>query len=381
MASLLAAGVAFYLFMSLVPTIVASVAGFGLFLTPQKLQSYSQRVTDLLPADAASLVNNQLERLSATTSSSLGLTALIALAVALWGATGGIAQLLAAVNAIHPDTEQRSGLRVRLLAIGLALGAAGVLLVLIAVIAAGQWAKAQLELGGGGTALLHLGRFVVLFGILYLAMTVVLGLGPNTDQPRKWRHIGVPVATIGWVVATGGFSFWADSFGKYSVTWGALAGVVALLMWFWIGVWVTLLAACLQVEVETQTPQRPNTSSKKVKTRKPKDKQQPRATAKDVETAEMATPRLPASRLAQIAALPEPDATSGRAEDVETQQSVPTESHEATDPESAPAEPESAASAIPTPPRRRSRLGPPPPDGTRPPELRRRPPRRVRTPV
>ena len=121
-ATLLAAGVSFYFFLSLIPALVAAVSIFGLFLNPNALESLSKTLIEVLPADAASLVQNQLEQLANTGSSSLSFGAIAALVIAFWGASGGIANLLKAVNFMYETGSQRSYVAGRALGLALTLG-------------------------------------------------------------------------------------------------------------------------------------------------------------------------------------------------------------------------------------------------------------------
>ena len=56
-----------------------------------------------------------------------------------------------------------------------------------------------------------------------------------------------------WLVATIGFSLYVDNFGSYGKTYGALAGVVVLLLWLWISAFIVLLGAEMNAEAEQQT--------------------------------------------------------------------------------------------------------------------------------
>jgi len=42
------------------------------------------------------------------------------------------------------------------------------------------------------------------------------------------------VATIGWLVVSAGFAFYASHFASYAKTYGALASIVVVLLWLWL---------------------------------------------------------------------------------------------------------------------------------------------------
>jgi Virulence factor BrkB len=64
---------------------------------------------------------------------------------------------------------------------------------------------------------------------------------------------GSVIATIIWIAASVGFSFYVANFGSYGKTYGALAGVVVLLIWFWITALAVLIGAEINAEAEAQT--------------------------------------------------------------------------------------------------------------------------------
>ncbi|MFI5428198.1 YhjD/YihY/BrkB family envelope integrity protein [Aeromicrobium sp. UC242_57] len=61
---------------------------------------------------------------------------------------------------------------------------------------------------------------------------------------------GVIVASALWVVVSIGFSVYVDNFGSDGKTYGALAGVVVLLLWLWIGLYAILFGATVEAVEE-----------------------------------------------------------------------------------------------------------------------------------
>lgn len=253
-APLLAAGVSFYFFLSLIPALVAAVSVFGLFLNPNTLETLSGTLAGLLPADAASLVQGQLEDLAGATNSSLSFGALIAIAVALWGASGGIANLLKAVNFMYETGNQRSFVAGRALALILTLGAGLLLIVVIGVLSARHWVPLFLTDSEIGRHVIEIVRWGILVAALTAALTVVFAFAPQDRQKGKPFWIGIAFATATSAVSTAGFSFYVGAFGRYQATYGTLAGVIVLLLWLWIAVWSILAGACVHAEYAERTP-------------------------------------------------------------------------------------------------------------------------------
>lgn len=86
------------------------------------------------------------------------------------------------------------------------------------------------------------------------ALAVVYRWAPSRDAPKfRWVSVGALAATVLWLLVSIGFSVYVANFGKYAKTYGALAGVVVLLMWLWLTVYAVLLGAEVNAESEQQT--------------------------------------------------------------------------------------------------------------------------------
>lgn len=86
---LIAAGVAFYAFLALFPAIIAAVLLYGLLADPSQVASQVDQIGSALPSSAQSLLSEQMTSLTSTNQQTLGIGLVIALAVALWSASGG----------------------------------------------------------------------------------------------------------------------------------------------------------------------------------------------------------------------------------------------------------------------------------------------------
>ena len=82
-------------------------------------------------------------------------------------------------------------------------------------------------------------------------------------MPRSftWTSVGALVAAVLWVVASLGFSLYVNNFGSYNKTYGALAGVVVLLLWLYLTSYIILLGAEINAESEKQTKKDTTTGS------------------------------------------------------------------------------------------------------------------------
>ena len=83
---IVAAGVAFYGFLALIPLMGAIVLTYGLFADPQTVVSHAGSITNMIPGEAGQLIGQQLLSVVQTSGGKKGLGLVLALAVAIWGA-------------------------------------------------------------------------------------------------------------------------------------------------------------------------------------------------------------------------------------------------------------------------------------------------------
>jgi membrane protein len=251
--ALLAAGVAFYALLALVPTLVALVSIYGLVADPEDIQSTVDDTLSAAPTEVQDLVSSQLDSIVQGSSSGLRLGAVVGLAVALWSASSGMKNLMGALTLAYDETEGRAFLRLRGVALGLTL--AGV--VLVCVLAAGLVApNALADSGATGTArsVLLVARWPVAAAIAILALSLLYRWGPDRRTPQwRWTLPGAVLAAAVWLVASIGFSVYTSNFGTYNETYGALGAIVVVMLWLFISAFATILGAELNSELERQT--------------------------------------------------------------------------------------------------------------------------------
>ena len=90
--------------------------------------------------------------------------------------------------------------------------------------------------------------------LVSVSLAATYRYAPSREE-AKWRWVswGGILATILWLAASAGFSFYVAKFGNYDKTFGSLGAVVVLLTWLYISAYVVLLGACLNAEMERQT--------------------------------------------------------------------------------------------------------------------------------
>ena len=252
--SLVAAGVAFYGLLAVFPAITALLGISGLLLDPSDVTAQIENIAAMLPASAADIVINQATAVAGSETGGLSISVVIGLSLALYSASKGVSSLMEGINVAYDETDQRGfisrTLLVLALTIFLMLGmivGIGAVLVLPAILS-------FFQLGGVVGILISLGRWVLLMLGATVAFMVLFRFAPHR-RAAEWRWLipGAILATVLWLVASIGFSIYAENFGSYQESFGTLAGAIVLLMWLWISAYVVLVGAELNSEAEAQT--------------------------------------------------------------------------------------------------------------------------------
>ena len=253
--SLVAAGVAFYGLLAMVPLLGATVLTYGMVASSQTVLHNVQSMATAMPQDVAKLIGDQLLNVVRTSGSKKGIGLLVALAIAIWGARNAAGSIVIALNIAYEEEEKRGWVKVTLLS--LAITIAAVVLALVGGAAIGIMAQLESALPGVGPAGVIAGKviaYVLLGGVAAAAAATLYRYGPSRTRARwTWITPGSLFFAIGWVVLTLGFGFYVSHFARYNVTYGSLGGVVVLVTWMYLSSFVLLFGAEFNSEVEHQT--------------------------------------------------------------------------------------------------------------------------------
>jgi membrane protein len=251
--TLVAGGVAYAWFLALFPGLIAAVLIYGLVTDPSQVESQVNNMASGLPSDAQSLITTQLKSIAGG-SGGFGLGLVISIALALWSASAGMAGLVEAVNIAYDEDEDRNFVVKRALALVLTIGFLIFLAVAVTLVAVFPIVLSQLGTSPVVEIIAQVVRWAILAGAAIVALGLIYRIGPDRDAPAvRWLSLGSVLAALIWIAASVGFSFYVDNFSSYGKTYGALAGVVVLLIWFWITALVVLLGAEINAETEAQT--------------------------------------------------------------------------------------------------------------------------------
>jgi membrane protein len=253
--TLVSAGVAFYAFLAFVPLLSAFVLTYGLVAEPASVVRHMQSLTSVMPQNAAGIIGDQLKSMVETGGGQKGLGLLVAIAIALYGATKGATSIMSALNIAY-DVEETRGFVTRTL-LSFAMTAGALLTMFLAVVAvAGTNALEELlpSLSGITHVLIKIMLWAVAASAVVLLLALIYRYGPNRPQaPWRWITPGSAVAAIAWIAATAGFGLYVSNFGNYNATYGSLGAVIVFLTWLYLSAYIVLLGAELNSEIEHST--------------------------------------------------------------------------------------------------------------------------------
>ncbi|HEX8488618.1 MAG TPA: YihY/virulence factor BrkB family protein, partial [Propionibacteriaceae bacterium] len=249
---LLAAGMAYYAFLSIFPALIAAVLLYGLFADPAQISEQINSLGSALPGEVRDLVTQQLTMASG--SGKAGFGAVVAILLALFSASGGVGNMMTAINTAYDEEETRGFLKKRGIALALTLGALVFFLLVVTLVAVLPAVLQVFGTSGIVFFLIQVARWALIVVVISVALAVLYRVAPDRDAPKmRWTSVGAAIATVLWIVASVGFSLYVANFGSYAKTYGALAGIVILLLWLFITSYAILLGAEINAESEQQT--------------------------------------------------------------------------------------------------------------------------------
>lgn len=249
-----AAGLTYYAVLSLFPALLALVSLLGLFGDAGKTTSaILDIVQQFAPGPGVDAMRQPIEEL--TRSNAAGFALVFGILVALWSASGYTTAFSRAMNRVYEVDEGRGFVKLRgtMLAVTI-VAVLGAALVAAMLVLSGPVAEAIGGAIGLSEALLtvwNIAKWPVLIVIVVAIIAVLYYFTPNVKQPKfRWMSMGSLIALVIFALASLGFGFYVANFSNYNKTYGALAGVIIMLLWLWILNMSLLFGAEFDAEME-----------------------------------------------------------------------------------------------------------------------------------
>jgi len=243
-----AAGLSFFFLLSLFPLLIFLSSLFAYVQVPFLFEQTLAIMGRVVPGEAMNVVqgvaNDVLRNNPRLLSFGIGW--------AIFAASGGYSALITILNIAYGVPEGRPYWKKRLIACGLTLLTGAMILVaLIATVLGpefGNWVAAHIEVGRLPHAWWPFLRWTLITFFAVLSVEAIYFLAPNVRQRFVDQVPGAAVAVLSWITASWALSWYLRQFAHYAQTFGALAAVVGLMMWFY----VTALALILGAEINAE---------------------------------------------------------------------------------------------------------------------------------
>lgn len=249
-----AAGLTYYAVLSLFPALLALVSLLGLFGDAGKTTSAMlDIVQQFAPGPGVDAMRQPIEEL--TRSNAAGFALVFGILVALWSASGYTTAFSRAMNRVYEVDEGRGFVKLRgtMLAVTV-VAVIGAVLVAAMLVLSGPVAEAAGKVIGMSETFLtvwNIAKWPVMIVLVVMVIAVLYYFTPNVKQPKfRWMSMGSFIALVIFALASLGFGFYVANFSNYNKTYGALAGVIIMLLWLWILNMSLLFGAEFDAEME-----------------------------------------------------------------------------------------------------------------------------------
>lgn len=245
-----AGAVTFFGVLALFPFLLFLVALASLIIDPAQAQVLIQELGRVAPDAVTEIVGQRLRDLAA--GDNVGLLTVGAVG-AIWAASGGVVAMIDALNTVYDVEESRPFWKVRGLAILMTLGGA-VLSILASLAMVATPAVARFLGEPLGTLVVWL-RLPVAGLLMMFIVALLYYFLPDVKQEFKFITPGSVLGVVVWLIASWGFSVYVRNFGSYDANYGALGGVIVMLLWMWISSQIILLGAEINAVLEHKSPE------------------------------------------------------------------------------------------------------------------------------
>jgi membrane protein len=251
----LAAQLAYYFFLALFPALLFLVAVISFIPVSNLLDAITSSLARIAPGEVLTIIEDQVLKIAHDQDAGL-LT--LGMFGTIWSTSSGVTAIIDTLNQAYDIRESRPWWRVRLTAITLTLALAAFIIAATVMVVAGPMiidrVAVWLHAGPAMASVWSILQWPIVFALVSFAIAIVYYWAPDAEQEWIWITPGSIVATILWLFASLVFKFYVGSFGSYNATYGAIGGVIVLMLWFYVSGLAVLVGAELNAEIEHASP-------------------------------------------------------------------------------------------------------------------------------
>ena len=254
----LAAALTYFAIMSLAPMLLALSTSLAFFGQGGATRDVIQDLGSDLGLDDSTITTINDYLASMGESGGAGILLVVGLVGALWSASNYVNAFSRMMNKVYGVEEGRAIWKLRPWLLGITLLLLVMLMtIVLSVSLSGTLSQAifgAIGLSETANTVWNLAKWPVILLMLMLMLGLLYWGTPNVRQPSfRWLSPGAALAVVVSILAAGGFGLYLTGFGgedSYNATYGAIGGVIILLLMIFIINNVLVLGAELDAELE-----------------------------------------------------------------------------------------------------------------------------------
>ena len=251
----MSAQLAYYFFFALFPALLLLIALASYFPQQTLVDQVFQSMGGFAPPAALTIITDQIRKI---TDAKPGGLLTFGVATAIWSSSSAMSAIINTLNEAYGIQEGRPWWKVQLTAMVLTLGVALFILISVALIIVGPTLATKvavwMHLGAAFEWTWKILQWPVVFALASTGIALVYYFAPDAEQDWVWLTPGSAVATTLWLIASLAFKYYVVNITDYAATYGAIGGVMVLMLWFYISGAVILLGAEMNAEIEHASP-------------------------------------------------------------------------------------------------------------------------------
>jgi membrane protein len=251
----LAAQLAYYFFLALFPALLVLTAIVSFIPVEGLLDTITGTLSRVAPGEVLSIIQDQVLKIAHEKNGGLLTLGMIG---TIWSTSSGVDAIIGTLNQAYDVEEGRPWWKVKAIALSLTLALAAFIVISFALVLVGptlaEKAAAWAHLGSAFAWTSKIAQWPVVFGLVATAMAMIYYWAPDVEQEWVWITPGSVLATVLWLLSSLAFKFYVAHFASYNATYGAIGGVIVLMLWFYTSALSVLVGAEFNAEIEHASP-------------------------------------------------------------------------------------------------------------------------------
>ncbi len=229
----LSAQLAYFFLLSIFPLLLFIVTLIGYF--PLDDRMIIDILADYLPDDVVLMIDQNLTQILNNRSGSI---LSISILGTLWSASNGFNAITKSFNKAYQVETKRNFILGRLIAIGLMLTIVFAILLALLLPVFGKvlmdFLSLYIPLPEGFLKSWNTLRWVSSSITFFIVFYLLYKLAPNKKFTEHYALWGTLFATFSWQITSYAFSYYVETLGNFSITYGSLGTVIVLMIWFYL---------------------------------------------------------------------------------------------------------------------------------------------------